>query len=85
MKTIKVVIIRYKPILVKDIWIPPNMSPLMLKRFLIVNWSKGLWFQSIALLDKSLFVKKIQYMVIVEAFFLMMYKPLDIRKNDFTI
>lgn len=37
------VIIRYKPIFVKDICTLPNISPLTLKRFLMVNWSKGLW------------------------------------------
>jgi len=31
--------------LVKDICRLPNISPLTLKRFLMVNWSKGLWFQ----------------------------------------
>ena len=58
MKTIKVVIIRYKPIFVKDICMLPKMSPFTLKRFLIVNWSKGLWFQNSILLNKSKNKKK---------------------------
>lgn len=54
------VIIRYNPILVKDICRLPNISPLTLKRFLMVNWSKGLWFQINAVLFKGIWrIKKL--------------------------
>jgi len=39
-----VVIIRYKPIFVKDNCILPNRSAFTLSKFLMVNWSKGLLF-----------------------------------------
>lgn len=32
--------------LVNDIFMLPNISPFKLNKFLIVNWSKGLVFQS---------------------------------------
>lgn len=41
--TIKLAIIKYSPILVKDIWIFPNKSAFKLNKFLIVNWSNGLF------------------------------------------
>ena len=37
-----VVIIKYKPIFVKDICRFANISALILSKFLIINWSKGL-------------------------------------------
>ena len=69
------VIIRYKPILVKDICILPKISPLMLKRFLMVNWSKGLWFQmNGVLLFKGIWRKKIS---IRKIYFVALKRPWD--------
>ena len=47
MKIIAVVIIKYKPMLVKDNCILPNRSAFMVNRFLIINWSNGLLFEYI--------------------------------------
>jgi hypothetical protein len=38
----KVVINRYRPILVNDMFMLPNISIFIPNKFLIVNWSKGL-------------------------------------------
>lgn len=45
-KIINVVIIKYKPIFVKDMCRLANISALILNRSLIINWSKGLLNQT---------------------------------------
>jgi len=44
MNKISVVIIKYKPILVKDNCMFPSKSAFMLSKSRMVNWSNGLWF-----------------------------------------